>query len=100
MSPSLSGLSLSREKLADSSQVPTNHWTGTFVFKRSVTTHLFPEISTCILHTMFSLEAAIYGLALPPSPQRANGGLLPVVIATEFHSSKVNDLENKTITVA
>lgn len=44
---------------------------------------------------MFSLEAAIYGLASPLSPQLWSGGLLPVVIATEFHSSKVNDLENK-----
>lgn len=44
---------------------------------------------------MFSLEAAIYGLAAPLSPQLCSGGLLPVVIATEFHSSKVNGLENK-----
>ncbi len=56
-------------KLAESSQVPTNHWTETLIFKGSVTTHLFPEISTCILCTMFSLEAAIYGLASPLSPQ-------------------------------
>lgn len=37
---------------------------NTFIFKGSVTTHLSPETSTCILHTMFSLVKPIYGFTL------------------------------------